>query len=53
MKGTYKAISLRLPIGLYNRLQELADKAHINMHAYCVKRLWTDANWKKGGASND
>lgn len=41
-----KAISLVIPIGLYNRIVELANKSRLNPHAYCVKVLWRETGWK-------
>ena len=46
MSGKTKSISIRLPMGLYERLQKLATKNQLNLHAYCVKRLWKDSGWK-------
>lgn len=41
-----RAISLRLPTGLYDRLNELAKKNRMNLHAYCIKQLWINSGWK-------
>ena len=40
-----KMVALRLPLGLYNRLSELAAKNKMNVHAYCIKQLWINSKW--------
>ncbi len=44
-KQPTKAISLVLPLGLYNRIIELATKSRLNPHAYCVRTLWRTTDW--------
>jgi hypothetical protein len=45
-RAPQKAITLTMPLGLYHRLEELAAKARMNLHAYCVHVLWRESDWK-------
>lgn len=40
-----RAMSLVLPLGLYNRIVELASKSRLNPHAYCIRTLWRTTKW--------
>lgn len=45
MVKNYKGMSLKLPVGLHSKIVVLANKAHLNPHAYVIKTLWTVTQW--------
>jgi hypothetical protein len=41
-----KAVSVVLPLGLYQRVEQLALKSRMSIHAYLVRMVWRETKWK-------
>lgn len=42
---SYRAISVKMPLGLYLKTVELAGKSHLSIHAYVLRSLWISTKW--------
>lgn len=40
-----KAVSVKMPMGLYQKVTELASKNHLSVHAYILRALWNTTRW--------
>ena len=45
IKEPTKGFGLVLPLGLYQRVQELAIKNKTSVHAYVMHIIWRETNW--------
>ncbi len=41
----HRTVSIRMPLGLYERAEHLATLSHLPVHSYLIKTIWTATNW--------